>query len=179
MAYLAFWMSDVSDFKPSYQAVKGQRAEQLQTPPAVWKAAGQKKNPQHRYRENQHISSEKKKQKLECHVIKAVIESSVIFKNWWQRCKLIACIHSLHLISCFLFPTKSHIQETHRFFFPSFCEARFLNKMHKSKRRSVTAAWMNFPFSVLNATDLKYLPYYLNYCVKAGMSSDDDILSIQ
>lgn len=121
----------------------------------------------------------KKKQKLECHVIKAVIESSVIFKNWWQRCKLIACIHSLHLISCFLFPTKSHIQETHRFFFPSFCEARFLNKMHKSKRRSVTAAWMNFPFSVLNATDLKYLPYYLNYCVKAGMSSDDDILSIQ
>lgn len=58
----------------------------------------------------------RKKAVAEWPVIKAVIESSVIFKNWWQWCKLIACIHYLHLISCFLFPTKS-------FFF--FCKARF------------------------------------------------------
>lgn len=30
-------MSDVNELEPNYQAVKGQRAEQLQTPPAVWK----------------------------------------------------------------------------------------------------------------------------------------------
>lgn len=104
-------VSDMSDLKLSHQAVGGQRAEQLHTPPAVWTLAAAKCWGHECSAQRKSAHFIRKKAAAEWPVIKAVIESSGIFKNWWQWRRLIACIHYLHLISCSLFPTKSHISK--------------------------------------------------------------------
>lgn len=157
-------VSDMSDLKLSHQAVGGQRAEQLQTPPAVWTLAAAKYWGHECTVQRKSAHFIRKKAAAEWPVIKAVIESSGIFKNWWQWRGLIACIHYLHLISCSLFPTKSHISKI-SIARKTLFYSRFICKIHPSKSLSGAEEEKSIPSCDRYAADLQYLLYcYWNYC---------------
>lgn len=91
-----FYFDVGADLGTCCDALKGQRAEQLQTPPAAWKP-GVAKRLRTQMVGTAHGKSAhfiRKTAAAEWPVIKAIIESSVIFKSLWQWCRLIA-MHSL------------------------------------------------------------------------------------
>lgn len=124
----------VSYLEPCWQRAKGRAAGDTSSCLEAW--SSQRRTTQMPgivQRKSMHFIREKAA--AEWSVIKAIIESSVIFKSWWQWCKLIACIHYLHLISYSLFPRKSQILKGRQCFF----KAAFTCQMHPFTSQSVAA----------------------------------------